>query len=987
MPINFATSLLLQRKEYLYCMKAFCFITILLSGIFSNCFGQNTLGLPEIINYTKNDFHGGSQTWCISQDKEGIMYFANNEGLITFDGNYWKVYPLPNKTIMRSLAVASDGKIFVGGQGEIGYFFPDGKGILKYTSLLNRIPNHQSTFADIWKIETYNESVFFQASDRIFEYRNSNIKVHLPIIGWQYMKKLSNRLFAQDRTHGLFEFKNNKWYPLKNQNIAGGDIELSGCIPTGKDSVLLTSKKNGLFFLSNDSLSRSKGLPPDNFINHIYTSTRINETEFVAGTTSHGCLILDFKGNIIQKISTEEGLQNNNVLSVFLDKNQNLWAGLNNGISFIAYNSAIKYIKPSKENELSGYSSIIFGNKLYIGTSDGTYTVPLNNLNKDLSFSKGTFTQIKNTSGEAWRIEEVNQQLLIGHNDGVFSILNSDSKPVALGNGCWLFLPLTSVLPANNILVGTYTGLQMLGYEQGHFINKGALIGLHESFRFIAIDNNDEIWASHPYRGIYRISLSGNKSSYSAKLFTQKDGLPSTLENYVFKIKNKIVFGTSKGIYEFDKTSQKFIPSSFLTPVFKNMEVRYMREDNDGNIWFCIGKKIAVAVVNKKNPSTYNITFFPELSGQILSGFENIYPYNNENIFIGSEKGIIHLNFAKYVANKLQLKVLLGEVKAIGNNDSLLFGGYFNHTQDLAYGQQDDDILHLPNSFNSFHFEYSSPAYGLQENIEYSYQLQGFDDQWSQWSPKTEKDYTNLPAGKYVFNIKAHDNLGHESAIVSYSFVVEPAWYYSIWAKIFYILIIIFLLYLFYKFQQKKLYLQQKKFEEEQQRLKDAHQLMIEKNEKEIIKLQNEKLSKEVKFKTRELAGATLHIVERTDALSKVKEELQTLYKKTGNNHDVKKTLQLLNDIEKNNSNWEQFASHFDEVNNDFLKKIKNKYPLLSKTDLKVCAYLQLNLSTKEIAQLMNISVRGVEIGRYRLRKKLQLTTNQSLNSFLNNIS
>jgi DNA-binding NarL/FixJ family response regulator len=93
-----------------------------------------------------------------------------------------------------------------------------------------------------------------------------------------------------------------------------------------------------------------------------------------------------------------------------------------------------------------------------------------------------------------------------------------------------------------------------------------------------------------------------------------------------------------------------------------------------------------------------------------------------------------------------------------------------------------------------------------------------------------------------------------------------------------------------------------------------------------------------------------------------------------------------LKDVEQNSLNWEQFASHFNEVNNDFLKKLKAQHPFISNTDIKVCTYLRLNLSTKEIAQLMNISVRGVEISRYRLRKKLQIPTGQSLNDFLNNI-
>ena len=274
----------------------------------------------------------------------------------------------------------------------------------------------------------------------------------------------------------------------------------------------------------------------------------------------------------------------------------------------------------------------------------------------------------------------------------------------------------------------------------------------------------------------------------------------------------------------------------------------------------------------------------------------------------------------------------------------------------------------------------------MQNNIEYSYQLAGYENKWSARTARTEKDYTNLPDGKYTFKVKAYDNLGNESEAINYSFIVKPAWYNTIWANFAYALLFFILIYLIYKWQKKKFKVQKAKFEEEERRLKYIHQLEVEKNEKEIIKLQNEKLANEVIYKNKELADVSMHLVERGDALIKVKDELQQLYKKTGGNHDVKKAIQLVNDIEKNNSNWEQFATHFDEINNDFLKKIKSKFPGLTNTDLKVCAYLQLKLSSKEIAQLMNISVRGVEISRYRLRKKLQLPTEQTLNDFLNEI-
>jgi ligand-binding sensor domain-containing protein len=943
--------------------------------------GQNTIGLPQIINYSKSDFQAGTQTWDIEQDSRGMMYFANNEGMLTYDGSHWKAYPLPNRTIVRALAIDSADRIYAGGQGEIGYFAPGPGGNLTYTSLKDKVPASENKFADIWRIEIYKEAVFFQASDRIFEYRNNTIKVYSN--EWQYMKLAGNKLYAQDKRSGLLVFKNQEWLPV-NTGQRLDNLLVSGMTAIGKDSILINTQTNGMLLLHHDSIIKKQ--PP--FTNsNVNISARINASELVTGTSADGCVVLNFNGQIVQKISRSEGLQNNDVISVFLDKNKNLWAGLNNGISFIAYNAAIKYIAPNKSNELSGYSTRIFNNELYIATSDGAWYVPLPATTGDLSFSKGDFTRVKNSKAEIWRMDEVNNQVLLGQHTGSAVLLDHSSMSLSAEAGAWLFKPVSAVFPARNILVGTYTGVRMLEYEGGRFTDKGKLEGVGESLRFLEIDNDNNIWASHPYRGVYKLQLSADGKRISSQLFTDSAGLPSALSNYVFKIKNRVVFATGKGIYEFDAATSRFVPSAFLAPVFGNMEIRYMNEDADGNVWVCSGKSIGV--VNFHQPSgdkPFTITWIPELNGKILLGFENIYPFNKENIFIGSEKGIIHLNFEKYSTNKQVVKVLLGQVKAFGKSDSIIFGGYFHQRTASGYLQQEQEIVSLPKSYNSFHFEYSSPAYGLQNTIEYSYQLEGYDNRWSAWSQKSEKDYTNLPDGNYVFKIKAHDNLGHESDMVIYRFVVKPAWYKTIWAYIFYVVLFLAILYLLNRWQERNLRIQQRRFDEEQQRLKYIHQLELEKNEKEIIKLQNEKLANEIHFKNNALADASMHLVERGDALVKLKDILAGIYKKNGNNPEIKNALLLLSDVEKNNDNWDQFAAHFDEINNNFLKNLKSKFPALTNTDLKVCAYLQLKLSTKEIAQLMAISVRGVEIKRYRLRKKLNLPTEQSMTDFLNEI-
>ena len=954
--------------------------------MFLSCtsFAQNTIGLPQVVNFGINDFKAGAQTWDIKQDKTGRMYFANNEGLLSFDGKYWKLYPQPNKTILRSIAIDSKNRIYAGGQDELGFYEAYNNGILQYKSLKNLIPLAYKKFTDVWDIEIFNNAVFFRTADKIFEYKNDVMQIHPAASVWQFMKLAAGKLFALDKQNGLFQYINNIWQPLFKDNSLA-NIEITGIISLKDGNFLISSLQNGLFLFNNGVLTKKATIIDELLLKgQIYALDQVNENEFVIGTTSNGCIVMNNAGEVVQKIGMQEGIKNNNVLSVFLDKEKNIWAGLDNGISFIAFNEAIKYIKPSANNEVSGYNARVFNNALYIGTSDGAYMAPLST-SSDLSFSKGNFTQIKNSGGQVWRLDEVNQQLLMGHHNGAYIIQNNIATQLSNGNGIWLFQPTSSIYPASNILAGSYAGLSMYDFANNKFIENYALKGLLESLRFLTIDNNNDIWASHPYRGIYKIALSSDNKSYTSELFTEKNGLPSTLRNYVFKIKNKILFATEKGLYEYDANEKKFIPSPLLFKVFGAIGIQYLNEDTEGNIWFCIDKKIGVARYVDAEKK-YVLNYFPELTGKILAGFENVYAYNKENIFVASNNGIIHINYEKYKAAKSKLNVLLTQVNIFGKQDSLIFGGFFEQSNDTAFVKNNNASQEISIKNNSFHFEFCAPAFATQNNIEYSYQLKGYENKWNEWTSKTEKDYTNLPNGSYTFNVKSKDNAGNESEIVSYAFKINPAWYNTILAYLLYFILFIAGIFYYSKWQRNKFKKQQIKFEEEQKQLKYIHQLELQKNEKEIIELQNEKLINEVIYKNKELADASMHLVERGDALVKVKDELQQLYKKTGGNHDVKKAIQLVSDIEKNNSNWEQFSTHFDEVNNGFLNKLKLKFPSLTNTDLKVCAYLQLKLSTKEIAQLMNISIRGVEISRYRLRKKLQLTTEQSLNNFLNEV-
>jgi DNA-binding CsgD family transcriptional regulator len=329
---------------------------------------------------------------------------------------------------------------------------------------------------------------------------------------------------------------------------------------------------------------------------------------------------------------------------------------------------------------------------------------------------------------------------------------------------------------------------------------------------------------------------------------------------------------------------------------------------------------------------------------------------------------------------------MLSTVKAIAEKDSLVYGGYAADTGSVVRLPNQGSVVRLPNHWNSFHFEYSSPFYAQQSNVEFSYRLEGFDRDWSGWTTRTEKDYTNLPYGQYSFSVRGRDNLGNISAPAVYSFIVNPAWYQTVWAWLLYAAAAGGLIYAVRKAQLRRLAMHRKKYEEEQERRNYLHSLELDRKEKGLIALQNEKLADELQFKNKELATVTMHLVERGGITLNIKEELHAVIKKLNIpnlSYEFRSVFRMIGDTEKSDEDWNKFALYFDQVHNNFLTTLKAKSPQLSPTDLKLCAYLRLNLTSKEIAQILNISLKGVEVSRYRLRKKLNLSTEVNLYDYL----
>ncbi|MBO9151834.1 triple tyrosine motif-containing protein [Chitinophaga sp. GCM10012297] len=973
---------------------------------------RQVIGAPSVLHFSKQQYSGGGQTWDADMDAQGILYFANNEGLLTFNGHGWKMLPVPNHTRLRSVKTDDSGRIYAGAQDDFGYYRADADGVLRYTSLKPLIPAGEREFADIWNIELYNGQVFFRSNNKIFVYHGNRVQVYHAPGEWRLLCRSEQGLYAQDARMGLLRFNGNGWKQL-SRAVAEKQLLLTAVLEHTADTLLLFTYKHGIFRLHNGQLHPFTTPAAATLQKaRIQCAMAWKNDQLLIGTAEAGCFILNrHTGAIVQQFGLQEGLQHNSVRKIFPDGGQNLWLALDNGIDMIRYNNAIKQIHPDKHQYLSTYAARVFNGKLYIGTSDGLFVSPLddrqptspsrsqnNNVYHaslrpqeapegagsktfstnppetyaDLSFQENRFRKVEQTGGQVWSLSVSGGQLLMGHHEGAFRIGEKLAEPLLKGTGCWLFLP-----QATRTLIGCYNGLRTMRQTGGSFSKTLQVNVLFESLRFLTAEQDSIVWASHPYRGVYRI-VTDKDTTLRFTLFNSRHGLPSDNNNFVFRIRGRMVVATQAGIYEFDPVRQTFAPSPWLFPVLGAVPVQFMTEDPVGNIWFVSNKTPGVVDFHRNHDGKpYRTMLFPELKGMIVTGFENIYPFNEENIFIGGEKGMYHINYKKYRQPKKEPRVMISQVNARGDRDSLLFGGFLP-SREAAFKS-------LSASFSGFHFEYASPACGHGGNMEFSYRLEGFDPGWSEWAARTEKDYTNLPHGRYTFAVKARDHLGNVSSVATYAFRILPPWHLTAVAKSLYVAAGLALAWGAYILQKRKFAAQQRRYQRKQEQLILHHQYEKEQREKQLISLQHDKLATDIQFKNKELATATMHLLQRGKLLFAIREELLAAIKKIEPlpHYPFKKVMRLFDEAEQDTEDWEQFSRHFDEVHNNFLSVLKKRYPDLSTTDMKLCAYLRIHLTTKEIAQSLGISVRGVETSRYRLRKKLEVPGDTPLYDFL----
>ncbi|TDD77344.1 helix-turn-helix and ligand-binding sensor domain-containing protein [Flavobacterium caseinilyticum] len=911
-------------------MKVRITIILLLIIISSQLNAQELL--PFVENYNKSNYQGDNQVWNVAQGSDEAMYFANNHYLLRYDGVKWEKNMLPNKTIIRSIMVDGD-KIYSGSYKEFGYWFRKA-GKMHYTSISKgKNVFDEKENEEIWKIFKFNNKIHFQSFNEIFVLENNKIKkTKLPFL-ISYCFVVGNELLIASVEKGIYKMNNSKIEKVKGWNVLENNV--IHAIEKYQNKTYIFTKKNGIYIDENGILS-----PWKNPLNELVKMANINVAKFiknnqlVIGTANKGIYIFDMNSSSFKNINRSNVLMNNSILSLGVDKENDLWLGLDNGIAHVEVNSPLS-IFYDNSGVLGSVYSVAATEKGYLMASNhGVFT-----------FEGNQFSMIPDTEGQAWNISKVNNKFIIGHNEGTFLYEKGIFSKLNNINGGW---NLAKSNINNSYLQATYSGVII--YNDVNNLNQNRLVqGLLKPIKYVAQNRKNEIWAADNYRGLYRIKYNDSDENTEVENITQRGKIANDFGVKIFEFRNEILFLINNSWFNYNAISNNLEENEFFNSNFKFVSDIAAIDDNH---FLVLKEGFLYHIFANENKFVWNVIQEKYYKGKIINDNLKIFK-DKDNYLLNLDDGFISLQLKYGGTQNTTVKVEAFNADRLVENKSKI-----NYNSEIKinvisgkFGAAKPNLFYKINNGSAF--------IPIKQGLII---------------------LNNLSSGQHNVIIYKHDGLNYNQ-VSNFEFNVAKPWYISFWMILLYLVLIGVILYLYYKWNKMQ-YVQKLELRDEELKhqkeilemeLKAENELNIQEYEKHILEL-------ELQTKSSEVAGKSLSIAKQSEMIDNIQGILDSEMDFNKLKSEIKKAIKI-NAVNKHE--WETFETNLNQIHNEFIIKLSKKFPNLTSKDIKLCIYLKMNLSSKEIAPLMNISFRGVELHRYRLRKKLNLNQEENLSKFL----
>lgn len=910
-------------------------------------------------NFHRSDYGGGRQNWGLTQSASGEVFIANNEGLLEFDGSEWTLHPTFNKTNARTAFYdPADNCVLVGASNEIdrlGASPADGGRTVRLRSMLDSLG---VTLMEIWRIYRMDESYVLQGNNALYKVPADFSEIETFDLGHKIecSEMIGGKVYAFARGIGMLSF-DGEWTQMLLNAPAFGERLVKAIIPW-EGNILLMGDTPGLWRYDGRGIEPCLTQLTDEITGTNLFCAATDGKRIALGTVSAGVWIAEPGSGTLTHIDTGSGLQNNTVLSMMFDTGGRLWLGLDDGIDCIDMASAEEQLFSPNDNIGAGYASALFNGKLYLGTNQGLYRT-------DMEHGVEASSQV---TWQVWSLQVFDGQLFCCHNNGLSIIAPDGTVTTVPMNGAWKLEPLAG---RPDLLLGcSYDRLFTMRRQGGRWGFGGFVKGFDEASKAFTEDTDGRIWFSHHIKGLYRLTLDAAADSVTlVETFAVEEGFPTGANNVPVWFKGRLVFATEAGYYDF--SDGRATPDAEMNAMFSSPPyVLSVTQTAEGQFYFSSDRMQAIGYADAAGHVLVDSMSLRTLAGRRIQGFDCLTVLEDGRILVNTADGF---SLIRPYAAAPEDTAATGPhpvfIKAVYATDSpsdfLLLSSIGGEAAPLS--------MTLQYRQNSVRFEFVRPGFNFDAANEYSVCLEGYDKDWTAFSEAGSKEYTKLPPGRYVLRVRAKDVLSGDMGQTSMEVTVTPPWYATKGMKIVYAVLTVIAIFLIVKLFQ---YLTKRRADILAKRMDE------ERKRRQMIG--------DLKGKADDLAASTMNLIRKNEVLHEIDESLVKMRQRMLSTEEGRKGLAEIDGMRDSiraniahDGDWLKFRQNFDLVYDDFLSRLEKACPKLNITDKKICAYLKIGMSSKEMSSLMNMSVHSVEMTRHRLRQKLGLAKGDNLSDFL----
>lgn len=915
--------------------------------------------MPVLHNYGKTDYHAALQNWDIAQDSNGEVYIANGEGVLGFDGYTWSLTPLPRHTVARSLLMNGN-RLYVGTFLDFGYMEHDQYGHLQYTSLWPKaFSGHDD---EIWNIvKDKDGNIYFQSFAGWFTYDGKQVKAHYdehlrPL----YLHQVNGEIYMQAQEGDYYHLRDGQLVHILGRELVGND-HIVAAVAGRPGHIVLCTQWHGLFDYDGTHCT-----PMHTEADDALRQTNVNratvvtsDSTIVVGTILGGIYGLTMDGRLKWHYHTGNGLNTNSVLRLMSDVDGNVWAAMDVGVALINTVSPYTLLTPDRSQPSIGmvYSVKPIQSLLYIATNQAAW---------QYDTKTQQLTRITASDGQNWHITEVDGQLLLGNNDGLRPLNGTVAGPIMGVKSSSTCLKQCVLHGREVMLESTYYVMRVYVKNDGHWVFSHEIEGFHAPVSEFEVDHLGNIWAAHMSHGLFRLTLTPDLRQAHEQRYDVLGGDTVQGMTHVMKICGRVVFAHGKRFYIYDDRANSVVPFTDLGDLGREVCTATMVDDNT----FWLASREGFLLMTRQG-NTYRPL------NSVSAGFFGLDCNDNKNN-VSVQDGVAYFNLNN----------------GVGRLDMRNIGNYAKRQKRLTMhsitttGRDGDEVpmpvvgdkKRRPESMSSVTVQLSFPNYDYNA-LKFCFHLSGAGTDREDIVDHPVMTYNALPCGNYHLVCQVHTLDGQVIDSLDYYFTRPLPFYARWWAWPIYATIAGGLIYLLVGYRTRKTAEQMRRQFEDKRLQQD---MKVLEQEKVIAQQKQQLLETQLNDKTREAASLALDAAARNQAIESIRETLREKRRKGSiSQHDMAAMLSQLGESADSDNFWEVYQNNFNLIHKNFFKKLKEHYPNLTPTDLRFCALLRLNLSTKDIAQFTGLSIRGVEGARYRLRKKLNLTENTNLVDFL----